>query len=73
VESGRTEEEKWKKVLAALLEEQAIEGDALRARRVEGVHSPGTAIALDSDQRMDRRTLGHGAPHESMQPHPSDM
>ena len=33
-------------------------------RQVEGVHSPGTAIALDSDQRMDRRTLGHGPPYE---------
>ena len=38
--------------------------DALRApkkRQVEGVHSPGTAIALDSDQRLDRRTLGRWA------------
>jgi hypothetical protein len=71
-EVAELREEKWEKALTALLRSAGkTKRNALRAPKrgeLEGAHRPATAITLNGDKRMDRRTPSNGPPNTSMQP-----
>ena len=67
-------EEKWDRGPRRLTKRSREDEERCAAcsqeRQVESAHSPRTTIALDRDKRLDRSTLGHGPPHQSIQSNP---